>query len=325
MTNYGRFFAVRGPESSYGDGASNGSWKKIRVTGMGDPVNRNPTFEEAVDISVATYAVGGPYTVNGTIDALFRFKSFDPLLTSLLGASNGGKYTLSDTPSSYAFLIGDDQANNNAGVTTAYYGCGISSMELTFAVREFVRARMTWIGQKALVETPSSEPDWYVNPSNDPAAVFYNAIISVGGTPIKAKNITLRIDRKFDNDYFYIGSPLLQGLYMNGQTELGGSMTLGSGDWNTLKAVLTGGNATSITANMQTTSLGSENKNELQTQTMSISLHDKDGNALGTIKAGQVVFSESSRTVTGRNQWDKTVNYRIIVPSSDDFYIEPKK
>ena len=67
-----RFFAFRGPETTYGDGATSGTWYKIRATGIGDPVNRNPAFEEALDISVPTYAVGGPYNVNGTVDALLR-------------------------------------------------------------------------------------------------------------------------------------------------------------------------------------------------------------------------------------------------------------
>lgn len=322
MTNYGRIFAFRGPESTYGAGGS-GDWNKLRVTGMGDPVNRNVAFEEACDITVPTYAVGGNYVVNGTVDALLRFKSFQPFFTSLLGASNGGKYYLTDTPNSYEFLIGDDQASNNAGVTTAYKGCGISSMELTFAVREFVRARMTWIGQKAEVTTLSAAPDFLVAPSADPAAVYYNAIINVDNTPITVKNLTMRIDRKFDTDYYFIGSPLLQGLYMNGQTDLSGTITLGSGEWNLLKGVMTGGEDTSITANMLTTSAGTENLNEIISLPMEIKLHDMNGAPVGTIKAGNVVFSESNRSVTGRNQWDKTVNYRIIVPTSTDFYIEP--
>jgi hypothetical protein len=54
---------------------------------------------------------------------------------------------------------------------------------------------------------------------------------------------------------------------------------------------------------------------------MEISLHDKDGVAVGTIHAGTVVFSESNRSVQGRNQWDKTVSYKIYVPTANDFYI----
>ena len=319
-----RFFAYRGPETTYGDGATADTWYKIRATGIGDPVNRNPAFEEALDISVATYAVGGPYVVNGTIDALLRFGSFDPLFTSMLGASAGGKYYLGDAPKSYAFLIGDDQADKQ----TAYYGCGISSMEFTLSVREFVRARMTWIGQKAQILTPQATPAFAVAPSADPATVYYNAIISVDGTPLEVKNMTLRIDRKFDTDYHYVGSPLLQGLYMNAQTELGGSITLGGGQWSTLKNVITGGEEVKITTpddsgHNITYAAATESLNELVAVPMTITLADKDGADQGTIVAGNVVFSESNRNVTGRNQWDKTVNYRIIVPTSTDFYIEP--
>lgn len=329
----GRFFAFRGPETVYGDGATGGTWYKIRATGIGDPVNRNPAFEEALDISVPTYAVGGPYVVNGTVDALLRFNSFAPLFQSLLGDPDTGKYYLTDVPRSFAFMVGDDQATWTAGGMTGqhgaqstYYGCGISSMELTFAVREFVRARMTWIGQKAQVnDNPSTfvDPAWYSAPTADNAAVYYNAVIEVDGVPLTAKSVTLRIDRKFDTDYHYVGSPLLQGLFMNGQTELGGYMTLGAGEWDTLKNVITGGNATTITTSASNiTHIGTDTKNELDTAPMEIKLFDKDAVAVGHIVAGTVVFTESNRSVTGRNQWDKTVNYRIIVPTSTDFYIE---
>lgn len=314
-----RFFAFRGPETSYGDGATGSTWYKIRATGIGDPVNRNVSFEEALDIAAPTYAVAGSYVVNGTLDAILRFEGFAPLFESMLGATAGDTYYLTDTPTSYAFLIGDDQAN----VQTSYYGCGITSMEFTFAVKEFVRVRMSWLGQKAQIIDSGSHvsPAFYVAPTADNAAVYYNAIISVNGNPLQVKNLTLRIDRKFDTDYFYIGSPLLQGLYMNGQTEVSGTMTLGGGQWESLKNVMTGGQTTSITANMQTTSAGTENKNELVAVPMEITLHDKDGVELGTIRAGSVVFSESNRSVQGRNQWDKTVNYRVIVPTATDFYI----
>lgn len=326
-----RFFAFRGPETTYGDGATSGTWYKIRATGIGDPVNRNPAFEEALDISVPTYAVGGPYNVNGTVDALLRFDSFGPLFSSLLGASNAGKYYLTDTPQSYAFLIGDDQASVGGvqtGAQTKYFGCGISSMEFTFAVREFVRVRMTWIGQKAQNVAATGDfvdPAWYVDPTSDNAAVYYNAVIKLGTDEyLTAKNVTLRLDRKFDTDYHYIGSPLLQGLYMNGQTELGGSMTLGAGEWNTLKNVMTGGNDDAITTSASNiTHVGTDTLNELISTPMQIDLFDKDGVAVGRFVAGSCVFAESNRSVTGRNQWDKTVNYRVIVPTSTDFYIEP--
>jgi len=324
LTDSTRFFAVAGPEATYGATQNLSDFKKIRVTGIGDPVNRNPSFEEAIDISVATYAVGGPLAVNGTIDALLRFNSFAPLFNSLLGATNvSGDYYLSDTPQSYNFLIGDDQANTQV----LYTGAGISSMELTLAVREFVRARMTWIARKPIILSKSSfvTPDWYTAPSNDPAAVYYNAVVKVGDTPIKAKNITLRIDRKFDTDYHFVGSPLLQGLYMNAQTELGGTMTLGGGEWTLLNQVLAG-SATGdqiTTATGDITTVGTDTKNELGSGSFEIDLFDLNGNKVGSIHAGTCVYSESNRTVTGRNQWDKSVNYRIVVPTIDAFYISP--
>jgi Phage tail tube protein len=234
-----RFFAYRGPETVYGDGATGETWYKLRATGIGDPVNRNVAFEEALDIAAPTYAVGGTYVVNGTLDSTLRFGSMAPLFESMLGATAGTTYYLGDTPTSYAFCIGDEQAN----VQTSYYGCGISSMEFTFAVKEMVKVRMSWLGQKAQVIASNSHiaPEFFVAPTADNAAVFYNSIINVNSVPLRVKSLTLRIDRKFDTDYFYIGSPLLQGLYMNGQTEISGTMTLGGGEWTSLKAVMTGG------------------------------------------------------------------------------------
>jgi hypothetical protein len=332
-----RFLALQREGSSetaqtaadYGTGGSgaNATWYKIRVTGIGDPVSRNAAFEEAIDISVATAAVGGAYKVSGTIDATLRFASFSRLFEAMLGfASSDGNYYLGDTPVSYSFLIGDDQA----GRQTQYKGCGISSMEFNLSVGQFITTKISWIGKNAVEITPGQEvePAWLVAPTADAPAIWYNAIVKVDNTPITAKSITLRLDRKFDQDYHFIGSPLLQGLYMNGQTEASGTITLGSGEWSELKAVLVGSTSDavhSITAPATgvTQTLGTESKNELYTGAFSIDLHDKDGVKVGAIVAGDVVFNESNRSVQGRNQWEKSINYRVIVPTATSFYINP--
>jgi hypothetical protein len=292
----GRYFAVRGPETNYGDGATGDSWSKIRVTGMGDTVNRTPAVEEACDISVATYIVGGPYMVSGSIDALWRYTDITPLLVSLLGG-DGSEFT--DTPESYAFAIGDDQG----GYATYYYGCGVTSMELTMNVREFVRCRFAWIGQKGV---PSQSGATEAVTVTDNAAVFYNAAIEIDGSEVTAKAATLRIDRKFDTDYFYLGSPLLQGLYMNGQTELAGTLTLGAGQYAEIADVIT---------------YGTEDTNALTIGSLDLILSDKDGVLLNTISCGSCAFTESVRSVTSRNMWDKTINYRCVLPTNADFSI----
>lgn len=328
-TTSGRFLALR-KETVYGDGGS-GDWKKIRVTGIGDPVNRNAAFEEAIDIAVATAAVGGAYKVSGTIDATLRFKSFAGLFESMLGSPSGDYYYLGDTPVPYSFLIGDDQA----GRQVQYKGCGISSMEFNLSVGQFITTKISWIGQNAIVKaTTDAEvvPDFVVAPANDKPAIWYNAIVKVAGVPVTAKSITLRIDRKFDQDYIYIGSPVLQGLYMNGQTEASGTITLGSGEWSQLQATLTGGTGDShlkITTpqdsgNNITQSAGTESLNQLYSGAFEIVLHDADGNEVGIIHAGTCVFNESNRSVQGRNQWEKSINYRVVVPTSTDFYVYAK-
>lgn len=273
----------------------------IRVTGMSDTVNRTPAFEEAVDITVATYAVGGPYVANGTVDMLWRNTAVQLLMASMLGATN----VFTDTPATCSIDIGDEAGNYMTQYTPAVF----SSCELTLNVRDFVRTRWTWLASKGTDTqagaTGSSAPA-------DQAAVFYNATIKVGNSAIDCKTATLRIDRKFDTDYFYIGSPWLQGFYQNGQTELGGTLTLGAGQYTELAYVISGGTSAHIIT---------ECNNELKQAALEITLKDKDCNPLAVITCGYIVFSEMSRSVTGRNLWDKSINYRVVLPANSDFEI----
>jgi hypothetical protein len=274
----------------------------MRVTGMSDTVNRNAAFEEACDILVASYAVGGPFAVSGTIDMLYRPAAVGTLMRAMMGIAGSGAIQFGDTPTEVSISIGDDQG----GYKTTYTGCGISSFELTLSTRDFVRTRWTWIGSgatsKQTLGTQEAAPA-------DEAAVFYNA--SVGG--ITCKGATLRIDRKFDTDYYYIGSPFLQGLYQNGQTEFGGTLTLGAGQYDELARVIAG--STSADDSISAAA------NELSSISLSIVLKDKDGSTLDTITAGNLIFNEMNRSVTGRNQWDKTINFRCVCASNADFAI----
>lgn len=324
-----RFFAVTtSPESVYGDTysiTSAASFGKIRVTGMSDSVNRNAAYEEGCDITSYTYAVGGTYKVSGTIDALYRKKSMAPLLTSLCGAAaTGGYFTLTDAIKSYGFLIGDDQAAK----TILYSGAGVTSMEFTFAVKEFVKVKCNWIGRQAIWNTVTSDvTNWVTDgdPTTDEPAVFYNGIIKAGGTVLKVKSATLRVDRKIDEDYYFIGSPLLQGLYMNGVTEISGSVTLGSGEYTLLQRVLTGSTTSSQITTPSTgvtQTAGTESLNELDTSSsLTFTLSDKDGTSIGVITCGNVVFNDDSHSVQGRNQWEKTVNFKCVLPTAGSFQI----
>jgi hypothetical protein len=317
-----RFFAV-GAEGTYGTEAASGTIKCIKVTSMGDPTNRSPAFEEAIDTATYAFAAGGPYKVSGTLEGLFRFGNMIPLLNSVCGASVSTDWNLTDTPVSLTAIVGDDQGNSQ----TLYTGVGMKSLELTFATKEFVKSKWGWIGQASKVLTANiakpvfTEQSTGTDPISEPS-VFYNMVLTVGGSNVTAKQMTMTIDRKFDEDYYFIGSPSLQGLYMNGITDINGTMTFGGGEWTRLKSAMMG-TGTADGTGLPGTKLDPA-KNELGSGALVILMKDKDGNTLGSIRTanqGKVVFTEMNRSVQGRNQFEKTITYKIIAPQSTDFVI----
>lgn len=334
------------------------AFKSLRVNSFSDSANRDVIIEEAIDQVAAASIYGGTYGANGQFEAAFRGWDFatSGLLLGALGsqtpenvASNsahgaGLKYTLTMVPQPLALKIVDEQAtdtsgsNTVSGTTTVYRGVGITNMEINLNVKEYSRSTFQWIARRS--EVFDSAYNSANNTVSGEPAIFYNAVLKWKGEgastyeTLKCKGFTMTLARTMDQDYFYIGSEFLQGLYYNGLTDLGGEITLGAGDWQRIRTMLAG----ETTAGKNTLDedkqefFGSVNPSTGATTVLAnaipggefiIVLHKPDGTKeAAKITCNKAKLTDMSRSVQGRNQFEKKVNWKAQINDTDKFSIE---
>lgn len=334
------------------------AFKSLRVNSFSDNANRDVIIEEAIDQVAAASIYGGTYGANGQFEAAFRGWDFatSGLLLGALGlqtpvdvASNqahgaGLRYELTMTPQPLALKIVDEQAtdttgsNNVRGTTTVYRGVGITNMEINLQVKEYSRSTFQWIARRSeTFDTAYNSPN---NTINGEPAIFYNAVLKWKGEgagdyeTLKCKGFTMTLARTMDQDYFYIGSEFLQGLYYNGLTDLGGQITLGAGDWQRIRTMLSGqtttGDETLDKSKREffgevngTTGVTTVLANQIPGGEFVIVLHDPAGTKeVAKITCNKAKLTEMARSVQGRNQFEKTVNWKAQINDTDKFYIE---
>lgn len=344
---------------TYQNGAPDGSaFTTLRVTSFSDNANRDVIIEEAIDQVAAASIFAGTFGANGQFEAAFRGWDFhtSKLLQGALGyqdpesvAAAGGhkagyRYTLTMVPATLALKIVDEQAtdttgsNNVRGTTTVYRGVGITNMELSLNVKEYARATFQWVARKA--ETFDEAFNTNTAITGDPG-IFYNAVLkwtpegASSAETMKCKGFTMSLSRTMDQDYFFIGSEFLQGLYYNGLTDLGGSITLGAGDWVRIRTMIagspTGGDNVLDesrreffgSVSNQTTCTSTVLANAIPSGKFEVVLHSPDGcREVAKITCDKAKLTEMARSLTGRNQFEKTVNWKAQINVTDKFTVE---
>lgn len=241
-------------------------------------------------------------------------------------------YQMTMQPYPLAIRVVDEQAKtgvNQYGMVKIYRGCAISSAELTLNVKEYSMIRCSWIGRRAetytKVDAAATEGKWATYVTNITSTIpgqpsmFYNAVLGFGTSKLKATGITISINRPINQDLFYIGSQFLQDLVYNGITELGGTLTLGSPEYETLKIMLSG----SAESNIETLDQGKQEfggtlANEIPSGVLTLYFRSPDGTATaGYIRIDEAKLTEASMSVQGRNQWEKSVNWSGIIDANN--------
>jgi hypothetical protein len=341
---------------TYSSGATHTpAFKTIRVNSFSDAANRNSIIEESIDQVAAATVYAGTYSSSGQFEAAFRGWDFatSGLLLGALGnqtpevvASNtahgaGLKYILAMTAMPLALKIIDEQAtdttgsNTVSGTTTVFRGVGITDMEISLNVKEYAKTTFKWIARRAeaydigynsTLSTISGEP-----------AIFYNAVLKwtpEGGSAetLKCKGFTMSLARTMDQDYFFIGSEFLQGLYYNGLTDLGGQITLGAGDWQRIRTMLVGKTTGAADGNVLdetkqeffgSAAASTVLANAIPSGKFEITLHKPDGTKeVAKITCDNAKLTEMSRSVQGRNQFEKTITWKAQINDTDKFAIE---
>lgn len=300
---------------------------RYRSNSATDGVDRSVVIEESMDQVAASEIDGGTYMAKGNFDGAFRI---DPtslkLIQGIMGVPVSGTpaktYYLEQVPQEMQLFYIDEQANANAGTGTYYQGVGINSLELSLDVKGYCMAKWGWLGQRGVTtDTPVNDaaPPTY---SNYPMLIFYNATITFATSPIKLKGFTLTCERKYDTDYFYIGSQFLQGLYFNGMTTLGGTMKLGAGEWDLLERTINGTTSPGGLDGAHTQFTGI-NVNAIASGALAIVLRKPNvaTTAVVTINVASCKITKMDRSVKGRNMWEKSVEWQAQLSSHTDFSI----
>jgi hypothetical protein len=327
------------------------TFKTLRVTTFSDAVNRDVIIEEAIDQVAAASIFGGTYGASGSFECAFRGWDFatNGLLEGILGAQTetpttspgsigGYRYELAQVPMPLAIKIVDEQAtdttgsNNVSGATIVYRGVGITTCDINLNVKEYSKCTINWIARRAEVFDAGYNTSSTI--TGDPA-IFYNAVLKWtpdGGSAetMKCKGFTMTLNRTMDQDYFFIGSEFLQGLYYNGLTDLGGQITLGAGDWQRIRTTIagatTGGDATLDVGNTEFTGTvagGTVLANAIPSGEFEVLLHTPDGTReTARFICNTAKLTEMSHSVQGRNQFEKTVSWKAQINATDKFYID---
>ncbi len=345
---------------TYSSGATHTpAFKTIRVNSFSDTANRNSIIEESIDQVAAATIYAGTYSSSGEFEAAFRGWDFatSGLLLGMLGnqtptnvAANsahgaGLKYVLAMEAMPLALKVIDEQATDTSGsndvhgTTTIYRGVGITDTQINLNVKEYAKTTFKWIARRA--EVFDAAYNSTNNTVNGEPAIFYNAVLKwtpEGGSveTLKCKGFNMSLARTMDQDYFFIGSEFLQGLYYNGLTDLGGQITLGAGDWQRVRTMIAGKTTAAADGNVldQTKQefFGEVNSgtgattvlaNAIPSGKFEIILHKPDGTKeVARITCDKAKLIEMSRSVQGRNQFEKTVSWKAQINDTDKFTIE---
>lgn len=325
---------------TYSSGATHTpAFRSLRVNSFNYTPNRSVINEESFDNVAPAYVMAGAAAMEGSIEANFRGWDFhlSGLLMGALGLQTaasaasttehnaGYTYELAQQPATLAIKLVDEQGDG----TVIYRGVGITSFNLNLQMNQLCTTTMNWIAKRP--EVFDSAYNTTSEISGDPAP-FYNPTLKwtpEGGSVeiMKCKGFTMNIDRPMDRENMYLGSPFLQGLYYNGLTTLGGTLTLGPGDWLRIRTMMAG----STTANVLdqgnrefygTVSGGNVIANSIPSGQFEVILHSPDGTEQVTVFTANVAkLTEASADASGRNMWNKTVNWQAQINATDKFTI----
>jgi len=328
------------------------AFKSLRVDSFSEAPNRSVIIEESIDQVAAASIFGGVDSITGNFACNFRGWDFhlNGLLLGALGlqtpasvASNtahnaGYKYELAMAPATLALKIVDNQAtdttgsNNVLGTTTIYRGVGITGFNLGLNAKETVKATVNWLAKRAEAFDIGYNTTSTIN--GDPA-IFYNAVLKWTPTAgsaetMKCKGFTMDLSRTMDTDNIYIGSEFLQGLYYNGLTALGGQITLGPGDWQRIRTMMTGATTGGVNTLdegkrefLGDAATGNVLANAIPSGKLEVIMHTADGSKeVAKITCNMAKLTEAARDVSGQNMFNKTVNWQAQINTTDKFEIE---
>lgn len=261
---------------------------------------RNTIVEESFGIATQGSIYAGTYSVSGSVTAGYRPSTLSAITNLVLGGSSK-----IDTNGNYSYTtidVEDDFAN-----VSSFASCVVNSMEFSLNTGDFARVTYTFTGIKKKANGSIATPSY-----TEPISVFYNALLTLGGTGIKVKSITFKIDRPLTPD-FIIGSEYAEILNQSGNIAVTGSLGLAANEYSLLYNALTTGDE-SVSPQPS-----ASNVNSLGGGILVINLRKPDASAFQTITLDQIYVTAGTMSGDGRQVMTKSVEFVAqINPSGDN-------
>jgi hypothetical protein len=205
-------------------------------------------------------------------------------------------------PQPLVITIGEDIGGTNLAVK--YKGAAVKEMTLTMDAKDFVKAKFAWLA-KDIESVTYTEPTY----TAEEPCLFYGASVSVDSTEIaQGKKVEMKIGKNIRDDNFVIGSFKLSGLAINGVSDISGTITFTELEYAHMKnAAFSDVAETTIPAG-----------NTLFTGALALSFTNPAGTEVMTITAADCNFTKSNRSMQGRQEITKSVDFVI---AGDDIAI----
>lgn len=312
--------------------------------------NRNPTTEEGLHTMSYSFIAGGVFKPDGTLEGYYRNDNNvgNGIIVAIFGSTmTTEEKTAAGVPATLSYGSGETPFSFNIAAAPVYYlgnevwpytmrlvedGPGVNSynefknvlfqnLEISFDTREFPRFKVGFIaGPSQNKGATLADPTF----SDTKPAAFYNAVVEYSTDNwstkhnLGCKSLTLRIARKIDENYIYVGSPFLAGAALNGVTDVDGNFTTGAGasELELFDSVF------HDAANATTGELY-EDTNAMATFALRFALFDTDFKFIGFFNAGTAVLTEANKNIQGRQVIERTINFKCYGEAKQMYFIVP--
>ena len=299
--------------AQYSSWSAVGAYKSLPITDFSFNVARNPISEKAMNVAGEPKIYGGTYGVTGSLSAAYRPAEFATIITDGLmckgtgGASAAGIGDFAEATSGYKCFF-DLTCGDEFGNTSSFASCAFNSVELSLKAGEMGKVSFNWVGVRELasggsITTPSYDGD---------IPIFYNAVLTFGSTLIKATGLTIKINRPLSADDFVLGTEYTQGIIQSDSCVVEGTINLSNKEYATLVSAATTGDTT----NWATLNAAKTNTVAMGAMTLQFNNPAGSGTALGGIYIPNMMVSTVDVSVSGRQRFEKTLNFKCQTTST---------
>lgn len=313
-------------------GATRDATKKfqIPITDVSFQVQRNPMSEKSTSVSGEPVIYGGTYGCSGSFGGVYRGSDNGIwyCMRSMLGRDPnlGGV----DTPATHASFWFDITVQDELGGVNTFSSGIITSMEISARAGDFAKYTFNWVGGMECNNDSGAFPS-HIEISDatytTKAPIFYNIFLTSGATAYKCTGFTMKINRPFAADDFCIGSEYTQSIVQSDNLTIDGSLTLAQNEAGLFSVVTTTGDLSDPGGTDPTwNTLGYLKTNTLDisaSKSLTIAFADPDGGAtgLGGIILHDVKLTDASKSASGRQRFEKSVNFRAATTNTSGIKI----